>query len=70
MTHQYNYYHEYFQRMIERDTQANSDKNIPLGIAEGNEQMITLGIRQGIDLYHPDVVALANVEGVPAHGYD
>ena len=70
MTHRYDYGHEYFQRMIERNAQANPDKNIPLGIAEGNERMITLGIRQGIDCYHPDVLALANVEGVPAHGYD
>ena len=70
MTHRYNYDHEYFQRMIERDTRANPDRNMPLGIAEGNERMITLGIRQGIDLYHPNVVALANVEGVPAHRYD
>ena len=56
--------------MIERDTRANPDRNIPLWIAEGNQQMITLGIRQGIDCYHPNVVALANVEGFPAHGYD
>ena len=70
MTHRYNYDHEYFQRMIERDTRTNPDRNIPLGIAEGNQQMIALGIWQGIDLHHPAVVALANVQGVPTHGYD
>ena len=56
--------------MIKRDTRTNPDRNTPLGIAEGNQQMIALGIRQGIDLHHPAVVALANVQGVPAHGYD
>ena len=70
MTHRYDYDHEYFQRMTERNAQANQDKNIPLGIAEGNEQMILLGLRQGIDRHHPDFLALANVERVPAHGYD
>ena len=70
MTHRYDYDHEYFQRMIERSARANPDKNIPLGIAEGNQQMILLGLRQGIDEHHPNVLALANVEGVPTHGYD
>ena len=56
--------------MIKRDTRTNPDMNIPLGIAEGNQRMIALGIWQGIDLHHPAVVALANVQGVPAHGYD
>ena len=70
MTHRYSYDHKYFQRMIERDTRANPDRNILLGIVEGNQRMIALGIRQGIDLHHPAVVALANVQGVPAHGYD
>ena len=38
--------HEYFQRMIERDARANPDMNIALGMAEGNPQMIALGIQQ------------------------
>ena len=70
MTHRYNYDHKYFQRMIEKDTRANPDRNIPLGIAEGNQRMIALGIRHGIDHHHPTIIALANVQGVPAHGYD
>ena len=70
MTQQWKYDHEYFQRMIKRDARTNPDKNIPLGITEGNPQMIALGIQQGIDLYYPAVVALANVQGVPANGYD
>ena len=34
--------------MIKRDVRTNQDMNIVLGIKEGNPEMITLGIEQGI----------------------
>ena len=70
MTQRWKYDHEYFQRMIKRDARTNPDMNIPLGIAEGNLRTIALGIQQGIYLHHHAVVALANIQKVPAHGYD
>ena len=46
MNQQWDSDHEYFQRMIERDARTNPDMNIELGMAEGNPQMIALGIQQ------------------------
>ena len=48
MSQQWKYDYKYFQKMIERDARTNPDMNMPLGIEEGNPQMIALGIVQGI----------------------
>ena len=59
-TKRWTYDHEYFQKMIERDARTNLDMNIALGIEEGNQQMIALGVQQGIHFNNSEMIALAN----------
>ena len=67
MGQRYDYDHEYFQRMIERDDRTNPDMNIAIGIEEGNTQMIALAVQRGIHLHHPAVIALSNQQENHAH---
>ena len=67
MGQRYDYDHEYFQRMIERDDRTNPDMNIAIGIEEGNTQMIALAVQRGIHLHHPAVIALTNHQQNHAH---
>ena len=67
MTKRWIYDHEYFQRMIKRDTRTNPDMNIALGIEEGNPQMIALGVQQGINFNNPETIAPANAQGNHDH---